>query len=89
MENKMIEFTEIELKGINKEEILRAEDAQPRLYEIYQLQNEHMELEERIEQIEKILKIIKSEELKEKYLNELYWAEVDFEEVNEKLERIR
>ena len=89
MENKMIEFTEIELKGINKEEILRAEEDQPRLYEIYQLQNEHMELEERIEQIEKILKIIKSEELKEKYLNELYWAEVDFEEVNEKLERIR
>ena len=56
----MIEFTEIELKGINKEEILRAEDAQPRLYEIYQLQNEHMELEERIEQIEQILKIIKN-----------------------------
>ena len=85
----MIEFTEIELKGINKEEILRDEDAQPGLYETYQLQNEHMELEERIEQIEKILKIIKSEELKEKYLDELYWAEVDFEEVTEKLERIK
>lgn len=85
----MIEFSEIELKGINKEEILRIEADQPRLYEIYSLENEYMQLEERIEEIEKILKIIKSEELKEKYLNELYLLEVDFEEVTEKLERIR
>ena len=84
----MIEFTEVELKGINKEEILRAEEDQQRLYEIYKLQNEHIKLKERIEKIEQILKITKSEELKEKYLDELYWAEVDFKEVSEKLERI-